>query len=389
MLACRRFDARHPFEIGVGFTAAGVVLVWIARRAATRRSADLLAADKRAPVLYLRSFSDDRVRIRTERWARRTIFDRFFGPVRERFEQIIAWHLWSFGPVVAIRRPGGFQRSIGAAREELDGDKWKYQIDEWLVSARLVSMTLGRTAGLQWEINRIRELGLHEKLLILFPPVDGRELADRWRGFQQSWEPGAATTPLPTGSVHVLAATLSGPDGVTFIASHRRDEASYRMAIIAAAQQLRIAPQAWDLIRRRRTGKDDALPEPLTHPAMQGRLYYLAQTDQVIGPFGKMQLRRMAADRQITPATMITTDGQPWIPIAQIPGIYSSRSRRTAIVLAFFGGVLGMDRFYLGKIGTGLAKLITLGGFGIWWMIDLLGLGARLTTDVNGLPLRK
>jgi TM2 domain/GYF domain 2 len=122
---------------------------------------------------------------------------------------------------------------------------------------------------------------------------------------------------------------------------------------------------------------------------MQGRLYYLAQTDQVIGPFGKMQLRRMAADRQITPATMITTDGQPWIPIAQIPGIYSSRSRRTAIVLAFFGGVLGMDRFYLGKIGTGLAKLITLGGFGIWWMIDLLGLGARLTTDVNGLPLRK
>lgn len=41
-------------------------------------------------------------------------------------------------------------------------------------------------------------------------------------------------------------------------------------------------------------------------------------------------------------------------------------------LLALLLGVLGVDRFYLGKIGTGIAKLLTFGGFGIWWLVDLI-----------------
>ena len=43
----------------------------------------------------------------------------------------------------------------------------------------------------------------------------------------------------------------------------------------------------------------------------------------------------------------------------------------TLIMSIFFGGI-GVDRFIMGKIGTGILKLITLGGLGLWWLIDLI-----------------
>jgi len=37
----------------------------------------------------------------------------------------------------------------------------------------------------------------------------------------------------------------------------------------------------------------------------------------------------------------------------------------------FFGGI-GVDRFMMGKVGTGILKLVTFGGLGIWWFIDVV-----------------
>lgn len=56
-------------------------------------------------------------------------------------------------------------------------------------------------------------------------------------------------------------------------------------------------------------------------------------------------------------------------------------------LLSYFLGVLGVDRFYLGKIGTGLLKLITIGGIGIWWLIDLIFVLTGNMKDKAGRPL--
>lgn len=49
-----------------------------------------------------------------------------------------------------------------------------------------------------------------------------------------------------------------------------------------------------------------------------------------------------------------------------------NKSYILAIVLSFFLGGLGVDRFYLGKVGTGIIKLLTGGGFVIWYFVDLV-----------------
>ena len=65
----------------------------------------------------------------------------------------------------------------------------------------------------------------------------------------------------------------------------------------------------------------------------------------------------------------------------------SPRSRLAAFLLCFFLGILGIHRFYVGKIGTGILSLITLGGLGIWATIDAIMILAGSFRDKQGRRL--
>lgn len=77
--------------------------------------------------------------------------------------------------------------------------------------------------------------------------------------------------------------------------------------------------------------------------------------------------------------------GQVQIPA---PQLVSDRKKGTAALLCFFFGSLGAHRYYAGKVGSGVGMFFTLGGLGIWSLIDFIRILTGGFKDYNNLPLK-
>lgn len=66
----------------------------------------------------------------------------------------------------------------------------------------------------------------------------------------------------------------------------------------------------------------------------------------------------------------------------------SSKSFVVALLLCILLGTLGIHRFYAGKIGTGILMLLTMGGFGIWYLIDIILIACSTFKDKDGAVIK-
>jgi hypothetical protein len=227
---------------------AGVVLLILgalgyrgARRLASVEARRLVLRDTRAPVLYLRWFGDDDLKLRTATLGRRSLVERFSPGRFDSFEEVLARHLSRLGPVIAINPPGTKLSPLGAARDTLTSTDWQSAVATWMARASLIVFVAppeSVTAGLLWELQAVSASRYWDKTLILVPPVPPDDLSSRWQVFLRAggklWP---FTTPLPSANPRALVLAFRNNEW-TLIIADRRSEWSYGAAVKQALDDL-------------------------------------------------------------------------------------------------------------------------------------------------------
>ena len=151
--------------VGGGLFSVGVLVRRWAKRKAAPTAAELLRADPRPPVLYLRAFRDDMA-------MRGVTFQELHQPFilgRELSEEEqLAAAVASVGPLIAIADPGSRFQNVGAAKASYADDAWQAGVQKLIAESALVLIRVSSTDFVYWEIEQAWRIAGPQKTIFLF-----------------------------------------------------------------------------------------------------------------------------------------------------------------------------------------------------------------------------
>jgi hypothetical protein len=227
MLAGPGIGLAYALLGGALYGGIAALFRFLAGRLARLSAENLAQVDKRPPILFLRSFNEDQVRLdRPKRGYIRGLMP-VWGP--STVDRALLEEFTPLGPAVAIGVPG--QRApFGASRTYVSDSEWKETVAQIARGARAIVMVLDDTEGVNWELSHIVESGYLPKTICFLPP----RLASRSEGAAQIIRKAlldnktTLTEPLSEACVGWY---LASNRQMTIVASASPSQASYICAL--------------------------------------------------------------------------------------------------------------------------------------------------------------
>ncbi|PXX53413.1 hypothetical protein DFR70_12724 [Nocardia tenerifensis] len=206
---------------------------------AVLQAAVRMEADDRPPVLLFRSSLDAARQIRTHRCAIADPAEAAATLPFERFESVLTWALWQFGPVHAGVDPDNHPPEADIAREFHSRDDWRAAVRSIDPAPVLTVVIVGRSPGSDDELRTMATLGQLGQCLLVIPPIPEDEVWDRLVLLASAT--GTAAELLRAAAAHTRAVlgVYFGPDGrPVLVAADRRDDHTYRAMVAQVGAEL-------------------------------------------------------------------------------------------------------------------------------------------------------
>jgi hypothetical protein len=205
------------------FALLGSRLLERAKRTLALHVEEVRARDPRRPLLLVRSFADDNLRLEPQ-------FEYFGGVFRKRLtlEEVVVGYLLTLGPVVAIGKPHEGLSPLGAAREYVFGPGWRQRVSTVLDECSWVLSILGGSEGLMWEYEQIIRRGIADRMMLVIPPASPQVIRQRWEVFRSAFPP-AQNVELPLQSAVSVPLCALFPKGAppVLLCSKYQNETAY------------------------------------------------------------------------------------------------------------------------------------------------------------------
>ena len=270
---------------------------------------DAMRRDPRAPVIYLRAFTDDGQLVVPYAHWRQRLFSRAFGSLTlTSAEQELAFILHRIGPVIAIGKPGEALPELGAARMYVEHDVWQQTVLEKLDQSALALVRVGKSPGVLWELDQVMSRPRRKLLLMSLGAPDA--VTAGLRAIEERLGERLDVIPPPSFRLQALL-TLMSPDP------------HHVIGVLV--------------------GFDEAgRPQAHAIPAMAFGLNDLTRT---------VMMRPFAGPLRATSRKLFAWQGREW---------RDPPNRLIAVVLALVAGGFGLHWFYLGDRRRGLRRLYLL-----------------------------